>query len=56
MSETGIGNSPAGKGGVHEQASLSEQMLEPLVQFSKEQPLAMAVCAFVLGYILGKLF
>jgi hypothetical protein len=56
MSETGIENFPSGNESAHGQVRQPEQMLEPLVQFSKEQPVATAICALILGYILGKLF
>jgi hypothetical protein len=36
--------------------SQTEQTLEPLVRFVKEQPVAAALAALVIGYILGKIF
>jgi hypothetical protein len=62
MSETGVGSSTR-NGGLYDaagkpiqQIQQGEQNLEPLVSFAREQPLATALGALILGYILGKTF
>jgi hypothetical protein len=59
MSETGVGSSTR-NGGLYGAAGKpiqqGEQNLEPLVSFAREQPLATALGALILGYILGKIF
>jgi len=62
MSETGAVESATRGGGLLDEAGnriagrQSEQVLDPLVQFAKEQPLTTALGALALGYILGKIF
>ncbi len=63
MSDTGVGISstqPVG-GRLYDQmgnpmsAARSEQSVEALVRFSREQPLATALIALGIGYLLGKI-
>jgi hypothetical protein len=62
MSETAPGASTTtSSGGLYDETgspirSQTEQKLEPLVSFVKEQPVAAALGALVIGYILGKIF
>ncbi len=62
MSETAPGASTtASSGGLYDETgrpirSQTEQKLEPLVSFAEEQPVAAALAALVIGYILGKIF
>jgi hypothetical protein len=62
MSETVSGASTtASSGGLYDETGRplrpeTEQKLEPLVSFVKEQPMAAALAALVIGYILGKIF
>ena len=61
MNETGVGGSSTAPDGslVDETGTRigrrrSEPGIEPLVRFSREQPLATALVALVIGYVLGK--
>ena len=62
MSETAPGASTTtSSGGLYDETgspirSQTEQKLEPLVSFVKEQPVAAALGALVIGYVLGKIF
>jgi hypothetical protein len=62
MSETAPGASTiAASGRLYDETgnpirAQAEQTLEPLVSFVKEQPMAAALGALVIGYILGKTF
>ena len=63
MSEIGVGASTTEEGaGLYDQtgnrisSGHTEQNTETLVRFAKEQPLATALGALILGYFLGKLF
>ncbi|HEX4171963.1 MAG TPA: hypothetical protein VHY82_05745 [Acetobacteraceae bacterium] len=64
MSETGVGSSSTARhngGGLYDETGqpigrgTPEQNLEGLVRFSQEQPLATALIALGIGYILGKM-
>ena len=63
MSETGVGSSSTTRpnaGGLYDATGQPigggrpEQNVEALVRFSREQPLATALIALGIGYILGK--
>jgi hypothetical protein len=63
MSETGVPEaSSEGGSGLYDEAGLplrsaqTGQQTEDLVRFAQEHPLATALGALALGYILGKLF
>jgi len=62
VSETGVGAPTAGSGGLYDEAGnrigsrQNEENLDSLIRFAREQPLATALGALILGYILGKLF
>ena len=64
MSEIGMGASTTEEGaGLYDKrgnrissGGHTEQNTEALVRFAKEQPLATALAALILGYFLGKLF
>jgi hypothetical protein len=34
----------------------TEERVEALVQYAKDKPVTTAICALVIGYILGKIF
>jgi hypothetical protein len=62
MSETAPeASTTASSAGIYDETgspirSQTEQTLEPLVSFAKEQPVAAALGALVIGHILGKIF
>ena len=61
MSETAAGAPTTASSGLYDGTgrpirSETERTLEPLVSFVKEQPVAAALAALVIGYILGKIF
>ena len=64
MSETGVGASTKEKGaGLYDETgnrissgAQTEQNTEALVRFAKEQPLATALGAIILGYFIAKIF
>jgi hypothetical protein len=62
MSETSPGESTTGASGLLDEAgnriggNPSRQSGEALVRFAEEQPVATALGALILGYILGKIF
>jgi hypothetical protein len=62
MSESDVGGSTAGNAGLYDatgnaisSGQTNAEKVEDLVRFAREQPVATAVGALVLGYILGKL-
>ena len=62
MSESDVGGSTAGNAGLYDatgnaisSGQKNAETVEDLVRFAREQPVATAVGALVLGYILGKL-
>ena len=60
MSESDVGGSKPGNAGLYDStgkaiSSQNAEKVEDLVRFAREQPVATAVGALVLGYILGKL-
>jgi hypothetical protein len=62
MSESDVGGSTPGNAGLYDatgntinSGQKNAEKIEDLVRFAREQPVATAVGALVLGYILGKL-
>ena len=62
MSESDVGGSTPGNAGLYDatgkaisSGQKNAEKVEDLVRFAREQPVATAVGALVLGYILGKL-
>ena len=61
MSETGLGDSRTVHGGTlydgnRIASGRTEPDIEPLVRFAREQPLATALIALGIGYLVGKIF
>jgi hypothetical protein len=62
MSESDVGGSKLGNAGLYDatgktisSGQYNAEKVEDLVRFAREQPIATAVGALILGYILGKL-
>jgi hypothetical protein len=61
MSESDVGGSKPGNAGLYDSTGKAisggqnAEKVEDLVRFAREQPVATAVGALVIGYILGKL-
>ena len=63
MSETGLGDSSTmhssilyDQSGNRIASGRTEPDIEPLVRFAREQPLATALIALGIGYLVGKMF